>query len=179
PDFVNNQRDRCFHCKDELFRRLLHISRTAGYGFVIDGSNIDDTLDWRPGRQAALRHGVRSPLIEAGFSKKEIRELSKSMGLPTWSKPASPCLSSRFPYGIKITKEALKKIELSESFLKELGFADIRVRYHVDVARIEVGIGDMERALKLRETIVERLKGFGFKYIALDMEGFRSGSLNE
>src|SRR5208337_2692402 len=128
PDFTRNPKDRCFYCKDELFSRLTDIARAEKYRFVVDGSNYDDLSDWRPGRQAAARHGVRSPLLEAVLAKDEIRALSREMGLATWSKPASPCLSSRFPYGVRITKEALKRVEDAESFIRGLGFGDLRVR---------------------------------------------------
>lgn len=181
PDFARNPRNRCFYCKDELFSRLSGIATAEGYRHIIDGSNKDDLSDWRPGREAAARHAVRSPLMEAALSKAEIRELSKSMGLPTWSKPASPCLSSRLPYGTMITREALKRIELSEEFLRGLGFEDLRVRSHNDMARIEVADKDMDRFFErdLRESVVERLKELGFKYVSIDLEGFRSGRLNE
>lgn len=181
PDFVRNPKDRCFYCKDELFSRLLHIARDEGYNFVVDGSNIDDISDWRPGRQAALKHGVRSPLIEAEFSKNEIRESSKAMGLPTWSKHSSPCLSSRFPYGVAITKEALKRVEVSEGFLRSLGFTELRVRNHNGMAKIELKAQEIDRLLnkELRESIINEFKRIGFKHIAIDLEGFRSGKLNE
>jgi uncharacterized protein len=180
PYFVNNNRDRCFYCKDELFSRLLDIAKAEGYKYVIDGSNSDDLSDWRPGRQAALKHGVRSPLVEAGLSKNEIRELSRAMGLSTWSKPASPCLSSRFPYGVVITKDALKRVEMSEEFLKSLGFTEIRVRSHNDMARIELRADEIDRLFnkELRESIANELKKIGFKYITIDLEGFRSGKMN-
>ncbi len=180
PDFVSNHRDRCFYCKDELFSKLLDTARAEGYRYVIDGSNSDDLSDWRPGRQAAVKHGVRSPLVEACLSKAEIRELSKAMGLPTWSKPASPCLSSRFPYGVAITKDALKRVEMSEEFLKSLGFTELRVRSHNDMARIELRADEIDRLFnkELRDSIVDEFKKIGFKYIAIDLEGFRSGKLN-
>lgn len=181
PNFVRNPEDRCFYCKDELFSKLLDIANTEGYKYIVDGSNADDISDWRPGMKAALKYNVRSPLIEAGFSKYEIREISKTLGLPTWSKPASPCLSSRFPYGMTITKDALKRVELSEEFLKGLGFSELRVRSCNDTARIEVRTDEIYMLLdeKLRQSIVDALKKFGFKYITIDMEGFRSGKLNE
>lgn len=180
PEFVNNPKNRCFYCKDELFFMLSQIACEEGYNFVIDGSNADDLSDWRPGREAAQKHKVISPLIEAELSKSEIRDISKRLGLPTWSKPASPCLSSRFPYGVKITKDALKRVEMSEEFLKALGFSELRVRNCDDTARIEVKAEEIEMLLdkKLRESIVKQLKSLGFKYVAVDMEGFRSGKLN-
>lgn len=180
PDFVKNHRNRCFYCKDELFLKLLNIAAKEGFRYIIDGSNSDDLSDWRPGRHAAMKHGVRSPLVEAGFFKDEIRKISKAMGLPTWSKPASPCLSSRFPYGVTITKDALKRVEMSEEFLKSLGFTELRVRSHNDMARIELRAEEIDRLFnkELRETIANELKKFGFKYITIDLEGFRSGRLN-
>jgi uncharacterized protein len=180
PAFAGNPKNRCFYCKDELFSMLSQIAREEGYNFVIDGSNADDLSDWRPGRDAAVKHKVISPLIEAGLSKSEIRELSRRLGLPTWSKPASPCLSSRFPYGVKITKDALKRVEISEEFLKTLGFSELRVRSCNDTARIEVKVEEIEILLdkKIRESIVKQLKDLGFKYVAVDIEGFRSGKLN-
>lgn len=180
PGFVRNPKDRCFFCKDELFSKLLIIANNEGYRFVVDGTNADDLSDWRPGRQAAIKHTVKSPLVEAGFSKDEIRDISKTMGLPTWSKPASPCLSSRFPYGMEITKEALKRVEMSEEFLKSLGFSELRVRSLNDTARIEVRSDEIDRIFdeKLRGSIVDALKKIGFKYVSIDLEGFRSGKLN-
>lgn len=179
--FIENQKNRCFYCKDELFSKLTEIAYSEGYRFVIDGSNFDDITDWRPGRMAAEKYGVRSPLIEVGLTKAEIRALSKDKGLATWSKPASPCLSSRFPYGIKITREALKKVELAEEFLKQLGFDELRVRYHVDLAKIELTQRDISKLLnkRIRNSVVDRFKELGFKYITVDLEGFRSGRLNE
>ncbi|MBF0557894.1 MAG: ATP-dependent sacrificial sulfur transferase LarE [Nitrospirae bacterium] len=181
PLFACNPRDRCFHCKDELFSKLAAIARDEGYRFVLDGSNYDDLSDWRPGRQAAAKYGVRSPLLETGLTKDEIRGLSRDMGLPTWSKPASPCLSSRFPYGVQITKEALKRVELAEAFLRGLGFGDLRVRNHNDMAKIEVGAKELSRFFEneTRNAVVQRLKDLGFKCVSIDLEGFRSGKLNE
>jgi len=182
PEFVSNPKNRCFYCKDELFCMLSQIAREEGYNFVIDGSNTDDLSDWRPGREAAAKHKVISPLIEAGLSKSEIRELSKRLGLPTWSKPASPCLSSRFPYGVEITKDALKRVEMSEEFLKGLGFSELRVRNcNNNTARIEVKAEEIEMLLdkNIRELIVKQMKDLGFTYVTVDMEGFRSGKLNQ
>ncbi len=180
PDFVSNSKERCFYCKDELFSKLLIIANNEGYRFVVDGTNADDLSDWRPGRQAAIKHTVRSPLVEAGFSKDEIRDISKTVGLPTWSKPASPCLSSRFPYGMEITRDALKRVEMSEEFLKSLGFSELRVRSLNDTAKIEVRSDEIDRIFdeKLRGSIVDALKKFGFKHVSIDLEGFRSGKLN-
>jgi uncharacterized protein len=179
-EFVNNAPDRCFFCKDELFRKLTDIASTEGYKFVLDGSNIDDTTDYRPGRMAAMKYNVRSPLIEAGLSKIEIRELSKQLGLTTWDRPSSPCLSSRFPYGQRITKEALRRVEKAEEFLRFLGFREVRVRDHDSIARIEVGEDEIELLLipEKRRMISETLKTLGYKFVALDIEGYKSGSMN-
>ncbi len=181
PDFAQNPKNRCFYCKDELFMKIYRIADAEGYAVVVDGSNIDDLSDWRPGREAALRHGVRSPLIEAGFSKDEIREMSRILGLPTWSKPSAPCLSSRFPYGIEITREGLRRVEQAEEFLKSLGFSELRVRSHQgDLARIEVKVSEIESLLnaEARARISSRFRELGFKHITVDVEGFRSGNLN-
>ncbi|MEW6162796.1 MAG: ATP-dependent sacrificial sulfur transferase LarE [Nitrospirota bacterium] len=178
--FVSNTPDRCFFCKDELFKKLTDIAASEGYMFLLDGSNMDDTLDYRPGREAATKYNVRSPLIEAGLSKKEIRELSRQLGLPTWDKPSSPCLASRFPYGQRITKEALRRVEKAEEFLREIGFHEVRVRDHDSIARIEVGEREIDLMLtpKRRGLISERLKSLGYRFISLDLEGYRMGSMN-
>ena len=180
-DFAKNPVDRCFYCKQELFTNLLRIAGEEGYAAVLDGSNADDLSDWRPGRKAAMAMGVKSPLLDIGFTKDEIRQLSKKLGLPTWSKPASPCLSSRFPYGIQITKAGLKRVEEAESFLKSLGFTELRVRsHHNDLARIEVPAAEIDAMLAsgMREKISGRFRELGFRYVTLDLEGFRSGNLN-
>ncbi|MDI6744925.1 MAG: ATP-dependent sacrificial sulfur transferase LarE [Thermodesulfovibrionales bacterium] len=180
-NFAKNPHDRCFYCKDELFSKIREIADDKGYRFVLDGSNLDDTADWRPGRKAALNHSVRSPLIEAGMDKKEIREISHGLNLPSWDKPSSPCLASRFPYGERITGEALKQVAEAEGFLRSLGFKEFRVRHHGDVARIELKEEDMAMALKpkTRKAIAKKLKSIGYKFVVLDMEGFRSGRMNE
>ncbi|MGB9716272.1 MAG: ATP-dependent sacrificial sulfur transferase LarE [Thermodesulfovibrionales bacterium] len=179
-EFVKNSPDRCFFCKDELFKRLTEIAVTEGYNFLLDGSNLDDTLDYRPGRDAAKKYNVRSPLIEAGFTKREIREKSRQLGLPTWDKPSSPCLSSRFPYGQRITREALKRIEKAEDFLKRIGFKEVRVRDHDSVARIEVGDEEINLVLnpEIRKIISDRLRSLGYKFISLDLDGYKMGSMN-
>ena len=179
-EFVNNTPDRCFFCKDELFKKLSDIASSEGYRYVLDGSNVDDTSDFRPGRIAATKYNVRSPLIEAEISKKEVRELSRQFGLPTWDKPSSPCLSSRFPYGQRITKEALQRVEKAEDFLRSLGFHEIRVRDHNGIARIEVGEDEIELLLipEKRKIISETLKSFGYKFISVDLDGYKTGSMN-
>lgn len=180
-NFAKNPHDRCFYCKDELFSKIRGIADDEGYRFVLDGSNLDDTADWRPGRKAALNHSVRSPLIEAGLDKKEIREISRRLDLPSWDKPSSPCLASRFPYGEQITASALRQIAEAEDFLRSLGFKEFRVRHHSDIARIELKEEDMAIALnpETRKVITEKLKSIGYTFIVIDIEGFRSGRMNE
>jgi uncharacterized protein len=179
PGYVENSPQRCYHCKTELYSVLTSMAQERGFAFVVDGCNLDDLGDHRPGRVAASEHSVRSPLIEARLAKAEIRELSKERGLPTWDKPAMACLSSRIPYGTAVTIEALDRIEEAEAFLRTLGVRQLRVRHHSDVARIEVEASDMTALVQHREEIVERLKQLGYKYVTLDLAGFRSGSLND
>lgn len=180
-NFMNNPPDRCFFCKNELFGKIRKIAQKGGYSFVLDGSNLDDMDDWRPGRKAALKHGIRSPLIEAGLNKKEIRSISKKLKLPAWDRPSSPCLASRFPYREKITGKALKQVAEAEKFLKSVGFAEFRVRHHGDIARIELKENDFKKLLSsgVRKAVTEKLKSLGYKFISLDLEGFRSGRMNE
>ena len=181
PSFAANPVDRCYHCKTELFAKLADIARREGGALVIDASNTDDCSDYRPGRRAAKEAAVRSPLVEAGLSKAEIRALSRELGLPTWNKPAMACLASRFPYGDALDADRLRRVELAEDFLIGLGFGTVRVRSHGDLARIEVA-QDKIRALagtKLCVMVSNHLRGLGFSYISLDLEGYRTGSLNE
>lgn len=180
-NFMNNPPDRCFFCKNELFGKIRKIAQKGGYSFVLDGSNLDDMDDWRPGRKAALKQGIRSPLIEAGLNKKEIRNISKKLKLPAWDKPSSPCLASRFPYREKITGKALKQVAEAEKFLRSVGFAEFRVRHHGDIARLELKGNDFKKLLSLgvRKAVTEKLKSLGYKFISLDLEGFRSGRMNE
>jgi uncharacterized protein len=179
--YVENSPDRCFFCKDELYTLLGAMTQIEGYDHVVDGCNVDDTGDHRPGRRAAAEHGVRSPLIEAGLTKDEIRALSKERGLPTWDKPAMACLSSRIPYGSPVTVEALDQIEAAEAFLRSLGPRQLRVRHHGQVARIELDESGMAIIMRggRRQAVVERFKALGFAYVTLDLAGFRSGSMNE
>jgi uncharacterized protein len=181
PGYVENSPERCFFCKDELYTLLGEMTQIDGYDFVVDGCNVDDIGDYRPGRRAAADHGVRSPLIEAGLTKDEIRALSKERGLPTWDKPAMACLSSRIPYGSPVTIEALDQIEAAEAFLRSLGLRQLRVRHHGQVARIELDEGGMAILMSggRRQSVVERFKELGFAYVTLDLAGFRSGSMNE
>ncbi len=178
--FVSNPPDRCFFCKDELFRKLKTIAQKEGFCYVFDGSNSDDMRDYRPGRKAALLHGVRSPLAEQGLSKNDIRALSRKLGLKTWDRPSSPCLSSRFPYGRRITAEALNRVERAEAFLNSLGVREVRVRDHGDSARIEVNEEDMPTLLSAanRRLIADTLRSLGYSFISLDLEGYRSGNMN-
>ena len=184
PEYVKNSQDRCFHCKDELYGRLQAIARERGIDAVVDGCNLDDTGDFRPGRRAAAQHGVRSPLVEAGLTKAEIRELSRERGLPTWDKPAMACLSSRIPYGTPVTVENLSRVGQAEQYLRSLGVRQLRVRHHVlpsgdAIARIETDDTGLAILLEARQTVSERLKALGYLYVTLDLAGYRSGSLNE
>ncbi len=179
--YVENAPDRCFHCKTELYGLLATLAAERDYAYVVDGCNVDDTGDHRPGRIAAAEHGVRSPLIEAGLTKDEIRALSRERGLPTWDKPAMACLSSRIPYGTPVTVETLERIAAAEAFLHSLGIRQLRVRHHDDVARIELEPDGMAVLMQdgTRERVVERLKELGYAYVTVDLAGFRSGSMNE
>lgn len=178
--FASNPPDRCFYCKDELFGKIRALAAERNCPVLFDGCNHDDLNDFRPGRRAAALHGVLSPLAEFGFSKDDIRSLAKETGLVLWDKPSSPCLSSRFPYGKRITREALDTVAAAEDFLKTFGLRDIRVRHEGATARIEVNEGDMHLLMNQnsRRLIVDTLKRLGFAFIALDLEGFRSGALN-
>jgi uncharacterized protein len=178
PDYMANSPDRCFHCKDELYGRLTAMSRERGFDYVADGCNLDDTADFRPGRRAAAEHGVRSPLVEAGLTKDDIRALSRERGLPTWDKPAMACLSSRIPYGTPVTVEALGRIGDAEAHLRSLGLRQLRVRHHGDVARIETDEAGLDLLITRRAEVVQRLKALGYLYVTLDLAGYRAGSLN-
>ena len=181
PAFRANEPDRCYHCKSELFGRLTRMARERGVAAVFDGANADDRGDYRPGRQAARELGVLSPLDEADLAKPEIRELSRRAGLPTWNEPASACLSSRIPYHSEVTPEKLAIIEQAENVLRSMGFRIFRVRHHDTLARIEVGPEEIARALDpaTRDALVRDLKATGYKYVTLDLQGYRMGSLNE
>jgi uncharacterized protein len=180
--FRDNPPDRCYYCKTELFGKLEGIARQQGISWIADGTITDDLGDFRPGMKAKTERNVRSPLLEAGFSKSDVRELSKHLGLTTWDKPSFACLSSRFPYGMKITRENLSKIDQAESFLRDLGFRTFRVRFHDErTARIEVGQEELAHALapETRQAIIDYLKQVGFIYVTLDMQGYRTGSMND
>lgn len=178
PGFVANPPERCYYCKIALFRLLRRMADQEGLEAVLDGANLDDLDDHRPGLRAARELGVRSPLQEAGLTKAEIREISREMGLPTWDKPACACLASRIPYGIRITAEALARIERAEECLTAFGLREVRVRDHHPVARLEIGLAEMETAWRRRSEIADLLHEAGYPYVALDLDGFRSGSMN-
>ncbi|MGP8079987.1 MAG: ATP-dependent sacrificial sulfur transferase LarE [Dehalococcoidales bacterium] len=181
PDFVANPPERCYYCKRELFSELKPIALAEGLKWIADGTNADDLSDFRPGRKASTEAGIRSPLLEAGLTKAEIRQLSHARGLPTWDRPASPCLASRIPYGIPVTAVTLNKIAQGEQYLHSLGLRQLRLRHHGDVARIELDPEDIAKVIKpeIRQDIVAHLKALGYKYVALDLTGYRIGSLNE
>jgi uncharacterized protein len=181
PDYAANPPDRCYHCKSELFELLQRVADDEGIRFILDGSNSDDLGDYRPGRKATQERKVRSPLLECGFTKDDVRAASRQLGLPTADKPSFACLASRFPYGAKITEQALGAVEKAENALRDLGFAQVRVRAHGEVARIELLPRDVARAAgdELRKTIVQKLRDAGFRYVTLDLLGYRTGSMNE
>jgi uncharacterized protein len=176
--YVRNNPDRCFHCKEELFDTLEPIRRDRGLDHLVYGATAEDAGDHRPGHGSAVRRGVRFPLLEAGMAKHEIRAAARRLGLPNWNKPSFACLSSRIPHGTAVTVEALRQIGDAERALKRLGFAQVRVRHHDDVARIEVDPDEIERALAHRDEIVEAVRAAGYKFVALDLEGYSTGSLN-
>jgi uncharacterized protein len=181
PEYRANPANRCYYCKQELYTHLAAIAQARGVAVIADGNNADDRGDYRPGRQAAREFGVRSPLDEVGLTKAEIRELSRRAGLPTWDLPASACLSSRIPYHSEVTDEKLRMIERAEELLRELGFRVCRVRHHDTVARIELGQDELSRALEpaVRDRLVSGFKDIGYKFVTLDLQGYRLGSLNE
>ena len=179
PEYRANPVNRCFHCKTSLYEALEQIAATEGYDHVLNGTNTDDLGDHRPGLVAARNYDVVSPLVDAGFAKRDIRALAGSLGLENAQKPQAACLSSRFPYGSHITEARLAQVEAAEDALAELGFSQFRVRHHEEVARIELVAGELPRALELREAIQERVKATGYRFVAIDLGGFRSGSLNE
>lgn len=179
--FLANPPNRCYYCKKELFAKLKQIAYNKHINYVADGTNYDDLKDFRPGMDAIRELGVRSPLREAGLTKKDIRLLSSKMNLPTWNKPAFACLASRFPYGTSIDKKKLQMIDKTEDYLYKLGFKQVRVRHHDSIARIEVSPEEIERitSINLRKKIVKKLKEIGYHYITLDLQGYRTGSMNE
>ena len=181
PDYARNDPNRCFHCKDELFTRLEQVGRARGYEHVIYGVNADDLTDYRPGQNAAKQHQVAAPLADAGLTKAEIRELSRLAGLPTWDRPASACLSSRIPYGTPVTIETVKTVETGEERVKALGFRQFRVRFHGEIVRLEIARDEMPKALtiEMAQRFTAIFKDLGFRYVTLDLQGYRQGSMNE
>jgi pyridinium-3,5-biscarboxylic acid mononucleotide sulfurtransferase len=178
PNYAANLADRCYFCKTELHDQLQAVAQAEGWAAVVDGNNASDLGDYRPGMAAAREHGVRSPLLETGITKAEVRELALALGLPVWDKPAMACLSSRVPHGTPITPELLRQIESAEDALVALGFRQFRVRHHGDIARLELPADDLPAALAQREAIVAGVEAAGYRFVALDLAGFRSGSLN-
>lgn len=178
PNYLANTPARCYFCKNEVYNELVEYACQHGFEVVVDGSNLDDTGDHRPGRQAAAEHGVRSPLLEAGLTKEDIRALARNAGLPNWNKPAAACLSSRIPYGTLISIEMLSQVEQAERVLRNIGLRQVRVRHHDTIARVEVEPGEFEKVLEQREVIVTALQGLGYTYVSLDLAGFKSGSMN-
>ena len=179
PNIRSNPADRCYFCKQVMLGLVRKYAVQNGYKAVLEGQNADDQLDYRPGRKAVLENGAISPLAQAGFSKAQIRQLARALGLPIWDRPSSPCLASRVPYGTPITRQALQQIAQGEAFLHARGFLAVRVRYHTDLARIEVTPDQIEQLVALRGEVVAYFKQIGFHYVALDLQGYRQGSLNE
>ncbi len=181
PDYIRNDGARCFHCKDELFNVMEQFRQRTQHKTIAYGVNLDDQGDYRPGQRAAQQHGVAAPLLQAGLTKEEVRCLARHAGLRIWDKPASPCLSSRIEYGRAVTPEALAMVERGEEALRELGFEQFRVRHHGDIVRIEIAAGELQRAMnpQMSAEFTRIFKALGFKYVTLDLEGFRSGSMND
>ena len=181
PNFRSNPKDRCYFCKKELFIKLIELAGQLNFNYVIDGSNSDDLSDFRPGALAKKELKIKSPLQEAGLTKQEIRQISKTLKLPTWDKPSYACLASRIPYGTEITKDILKRIDRGESYLRELGFSQLRVRHHGDLVRIEVEKESIQKILtdEVMDGISEKFKELGYIYITVDLQGYRIGSMNE
>jgi uncharacterized protein len=178
--YAKNPVNRCYYCKRELFTKLKDIASKENFSFILDGTNADDLHDWRPGRHAAQELGIHSPLLDVGLTKREIRDISRLLGLPTWNKPATPCLSSRFPYGQKITAESLERVGRAETFIKKLGLTELRVRDHSGIARIEVIPEEFSLLMNktTRGKITAFLESLGYRHVTLDLGGFRSGNLN-
>src|SRR5436190_6165742 len=181
PQFRSNPANRCYFCKQELYRELEQVALRVGAAAVLDGTIADDLADWRPGRRAAREHHVRSPLAELGFTKADVRAAAAHYGIASQDKPASPCLASRIPYGTEITRERLSQVERGEALLRDLGFRELRLRHHDTIARIEVPVAELARLAEAgtRERVIEGLKALGYRFVTLDLEGFRSGSLNQ
>ena len=176
---INNSKDRCYHCKSHLFKQAIKLKEDLGYGYVIDGTNTDDHQVYRPGLMALRDLGVVSPLNQAGFSKQDVRDLAAKLNISVAKRPSAPCLLTRFPYGTKITEEKLERVESAESFVRSLGFEKFRVRDHANIARIELEVKDFDKFIEKRQDVIDKFKTLGFSYVTLDLEGFRSGSMDE
>jgi pyridinium-3,5-biscarboxylic acid mononucleotide sulfurtransferase len=181
PNYAANPSNRCYFCKTELYSKLAPLARGRGLAYVFDGSTTDDLGDYRPGRAAAAEHGVRSPLVEVGMSKEDVRTLSRRAGLPTWDAPASPCLSSRIAYGTRVTIRRLHEVETGEEIMRSLGFREFRVRHHDELVRIEIAPAELDRALArpVADELARRFRALGFRYVTLDLHGYRAGAMNE
>lgn len=181
PSYTANAPDRCYFCKTELYGKLSPLAEARGFAFVVDGSTTDDLGDYRPGRKASGERGVRSPLVEVGMSKAEVRELSRRAGLPTWDKPASPCLSSRIAYGTPVTIERLRTVDRGEEIMRGLGFREFRVRHHDELVRLEIAPAELDHALSrdVADELARRFRALGFRYVTLDLHGYRTGAMNE
>jgi uncharacterized protein len=181
PSYTRNEGDRCYFCKSELYSKLAPLADERGMAFVVDGSTTDDLGDYRPGRAAAGERGVRSPLVEVGMSKREVRLMSRRAGLPTWDKPASPCLSSRLAYGTPVTIERLSAVDRGEAVMRSLGFREFRVRHHGEIVRLEIAPAELDKALRrdIVDELARRFRELGFRYITLDLHGYRTGAMNE
>ena len=181
PRYIRNAGDRCYFCKSELYSKLAPLALKRGLAAVVDGSTTDDLGDYRPGRAAAGERGVRSPLVEVGMSKREVRALSRRRGLPTWDKPASPCLSSRIAYGTPVTIERLSTVDRGEEIMRALGFREFRVRHHDELVRLEIAPSELDRALarEVADELARRFRALGFRYVTLDLHGYRTGAMNE
>ena len=181
PNYAANPSNRCYFCKTELYSKLAPLAAERGLNCVVDGSTTDDLGDYRPGRAAAAEHGVRSPLVEAGMTKEDVRALSRRAGLPTWDAPASPCLSSRIAYGTQVTIKRLREVETGEEIMRSLGFREFRVRHHDALVRLEVAPGELDRALDrdVAGELARRFRALGFRYVTLDLHGYRAGAMNE
>ena len=179
--YTANASDRCYFCKTELYDKLMPLAAARGFSFVVDGSTTDDLGDYRPGRAAAQDHNVRSPLVEVRLSKREVRALSRRAGLPTWAAPASPCLSSRIAYGTPVTIARLRTVESGEEIMRSLGFREFRVRHHDELVRLEIAPAELDRALdrKMTDELARRFRALGFRYVTLDLHGYRTGAMNE
>lgn len=180
-NYTSNPSNRCYFCKTELYSKLAPLAAGRGFRFLVDGSTIDDLGDYRPGRAAAAEHNVRSPLVEAGMNKGDVRALSRRAGLPTWDAPASPCLSSRIAYGTQVTIKRLREVETGEGIMRDMGFREFRVRHHDELVRLEVAPAELDRALDRRvsDELARRFRALGFRYVTLDLHGYRTGAMNE